>query len=131
AGEENPRNTRADDVADAEILRSDCRTEGRAGKPAWTRFGLRCPRLDGVHQKCVNAAEPEPPEYAARERTAAFASDKNVGASRSFRKRKIAVFLDDELAAQRHHKQDAQPSAKQRERKNSPEGEFFSESKKN
>src|SRR5262249_53878031 len=113
AGEENPRNTRADDVADAEILRSDCRTEGRAGKPAWTGFGLRCPRLDGVHQKCVNAAEAEPPEHSPRKRASTFAGDKNVGAGRSFRKREVAVFLNDELAAQRHHKQDAQPSAKQ------------------
>src|SRR5262249_15315701 len=130
-GEKNSGNTRTDDVADSEILGGDCRAEGCSGKPAWTRFGLRGPRLNRVHQECVNATETKSPENSAGKRTASFAGDKNVSAGRSFRKRKVAVFLDDELAAQRNHEQNTQPSAKQREWKNSPEGEFFSEAEKN
>ncbi len=34
------------------------------------------------------------------------------------------MLLDDELAAQRHHEEYAEPSAEQRQGKNSPEGEF-------
>jgi len=37
------------------------------------------------------------------------------------------VFFDDELATQRNHEKDAEPSAEQGERENSPEGEFGAE----
>src|SRR5262249_29890089 len=39
-------------------------------------------------------------------------------------KAQIAVFLDNELAANGHHKEDAQPSSEQRQREDAPEGKF-------
>src|SRR5580692_354636 len=40
------------------------------------------------------------------------------------------MLADDELAAQRNHEEDAEPSAKQRERENAPEGELRAEAQK-
>ncbi len=127
AGEKNARNAGADDVADAEIFGGDGDAEGRAGEPVGAGLGLRGPSLDGVHQEGVDAAEAESPEHAAREGTTALTRDQDVGAGRALRKAEVAVLFDDQLAAQRHHEQDAQPSAQQREREDSPEGEFGAE----
>ncbi len=119
-----------DDVTDAKIFGRDGYAEGRAGKPCRTIFRLRGPSLHSVHQERVGATEPEPPEDASREGPAAFACNEYVRARRAFGKHQVAMFLDDELAPQRHHEKDAKPSAKQRERENSPEGEFRAEAEK-
>ena len=95
--------------------------EGCAFKPLGARFRLHRPGLHGVHQKGVDAAEAESPEHATGERAAAFPGDQHVGASCAFGKREIAVFFDDELAAEGNHEEDAEPSAEQREREDAPE----------
>ena len=127
AGKENAGDARADDVADAEIFGGDGDAERSAWKPVRASFGLGSPGLHGVHQEGVDAAETQAPENAAGERAAAFAGDEDVGAGGAFGKAEIAVLFDDELAAQRNHEEDAEPSAEQRERENSPEGEFGAE----
>ncbi len=114
ASEEDASYVRADDVADSKIFRSDSETEGCAGKPAWAIFRLRGPRLHGVHQEGVDAAEAESPEDASGERAAALAGDKHVRACGALWKNQVAVFFHDELATQGDHEEDAEPSAEQR-----------------
>src|SRR6266481_5926046 len=93
--------------------------------------GLRGPCLHRVHEKGVDAAEAEPPEHSACKRTTSFTCDENIGAGGAFGKYQISVFLDDELAAERHHEQDTKPTAQERKRENAPEGEFRAEAQKN
>ena len=69
------------------------------------------PGADAVHQEGVDAAETESPEDATSEGAAAFAGDENVGAGSAFGEAEVAVLFDDELAAQRNHEEDAEPSA--------------------
>src|SRR6202035_2148722 len=97
----------------AEIFGSDGHAEGCAGEPSGTIFRLRSPGLHGVHQKSVGAAEAESPEDASGERAAAFTGDENVRACSAFGKNQVAMLFDDELAAQRNHEEDAEPSAEQ------------------
>src|SRR6202007_1981023 len=78
----------------------------------------------------IDTTQAEPPKDASREGATAFASDEHVRACCAFGKCEVAVLFHDELAAQRHHEEHAQPSAEKRERENSPEGEFGAEAKK-
>src|ERR1700730_850684 len=89
-----------------------------------TPLRLRVPGLYGVHEKSVNAAEPQPPEHATRKRPAALASDQHVRASGALGEREIAMLFHDKLAPQRNHEQHAEPPAQQRQRKNPPESKF-------
>src|ERR1700730_11147742 len=98
---------------------------------SWARFRLVGPRLYRIHKEGVNASKAQPPENAACKRAAPFPRDEHVGTRSPFRKRQIPVFLDDELAPQRHHKQDAQPAAQKRKWENAPEGELRAKAQKN
>ena len=120
AGKKNAGDARADDVADAEIFRRDVRAEGGAGKPRGVIGGRIAPGSDRIHQHRVQAAEAQSPENAAGEGAAAIARYEHVGAGRALRIEKIAVFFDDELAAERNHEENAQPSANQSEEKYTP-----------
>ena len=124
SGKQNAGDARADDVADTEIFRSNGDAKRSAGKPVRPRLRLRSPGLHGIHQKGIGAAQTQAPENASGERAAAFSGDEDVSARGAFGKAEIAVLFDDELAAQRNHEEDAEPAAQQRQRKNSPEGEF-------
>src|SRR4029077_14420256 len=103
AGEENARHTGANDVADAEIFRSDVGAKARAGEPGWARLGLLRPCEDRFHKEGVNTAEAESPEHASRKGAATFARDEHVSTSSAFGKHQVSVLLDDELAPQRNH----------------------------
>jgi len=131
SGKKNSGNARADDVADAEVFGGDGGAEGSAGKPRGAGLGLRDPSLDRVHEKGIDAAEAESPEDAAGERATAFSGDENVSTGSAFRKRKIAVLFDDELAAERNHEENAEPSAEKGERENAPESELLAEAEEN
>ena len=115
AGEDRSGDLRADDVADAEILAGDFRAERRARQPCRLVERALLPHLRGGHQERVGAAESEAPEHAAGERAALFSRDQHVGAGRPFRIQQVAVFLDDELPAQRNHEQHADPPADERQ----------------
>ena len=105
AGKQGAGNFGADDVTDAEIFGGHVGAKGRAGQPLRLVIRLAGPHPHGVHGKSVEAAEAEAPKHAAGEGAAAFARDENVGASRAFGESEIAVFLYDELAAQRNHEE--------------------------
>ena len=128
--EKKSGNAGTDDVADAEIFGGDVGAEGCAGKPFGLGFRLRRPGLENVHEDGVNAAEAEPPEYAPGKRPATFACYEYIGTGSAFGKGEVAVLFDDELAAQRNHEENAEPSAEERERENPPEGELGAEAKK-
>ena len=83
-----------------------------------------------VHKEGVNAAETESPKNPAGKRTAAFTGHENVSTGSTFGEREVAVFLDDELAADRHHEKHTQPSTEKRKRENSPESKFLAKSEK-
>jgi hypothetical protein len=127
AGEENSRYARANDVADTEIFGRDVHAEGSAGEPAGAGVGKFRPGEARLHEEGVDAAEAESPEDATSEGAAAFTGDENVGAGSTFRKGKVAVFLDDELAANGNHEKDPEPSAQKGQREDAPEGEFGTE----
>src|SRR5258706_99802 len=131
SGEEYAGDAGADDVADAQIFRSDGGSKTRSGEPSGPAFRLRCPRFNGVHEEGVNAAETESPENAACEGAAAFARDEHFSASGAFGKYQVTVLLNDELAPQRHHEEHAEPPAEESQRKDSPKCEFGAEAEKN
>ena len=91
--------------------------EGLDGAPEWPALRALLPDLRGGHQERVDAAQPQTPEYAARKRSALLARDEHVGARGTFGIEKVAVLLDDELAAERNHEQHADPSADERQQK--------------
>src|SRR5208282_2716463 len=78
-----------------------------------------------------DAAEAESPEDASGEGAALFAGDKDVRAGRAFGEAEVAVLLDDELAAQGNHKENAEPAAEQRHREDAPERELRAEAQEN
>src|SRR5260370_42539963 len=120
----------ADDVADAKILRGDGRAKARSGEPTGPAFRLRGPSLNGVHQKGVDAAEAESPEHAAGKGAAAFAGDEDVGASGAFGEGKIAVFLDDKLAADGNHEENTEPATEKSEWKDARKRKVGAEAQK-
>src|SRR5260370_7637381 len=120
----------ADDVADAKILRGDGRAKARSGEPTGPAFRLRGPSLTGVHQKGVDAAEAESPEHAAGKGAAAFAGDEDIGASGAFGEGKIAVFLDDKLAADGNHEENTEPATEKSEWKDARKRKVGAESQK-
>ena len=83
-----------------------------------------------VHEEGVTAAETESPENPAGKGTAAFTGNENVSTGGAFGKGEVAVLLDDELAANRHHEKHAKPSAEKRKRENPPESKFLAKSEK-
>src|SRR4029077_17839787 len=91
AGKQNSGNSRADDVADAEIFGSDVRAKTCAREPGWASLGLFRPSEDRFHQEGVDAAESEPPKDASRERAAALPGDQDVSTRGAFGKRQVAV----------------------------------------
>src|SRR5215467_14246234 len=93
-------------------------------------LGLLGPGQAGFHQEGVDAAEAQPPEHSPGEGASALARHQNVGTGGAFRKTQVAVFFDDELAAYGNHEKHAQPSAKQGQGKDAPEGELFAKAEK-
>ena len=118
------RNARADNVSDTEILRCDIGPDRGATQEVLrseVRLVVRRGWEEGeevfVLEQGVQASEAQPEEDPARKRPAALARFKHVRAGRALRVGKGLVLVDDELFAQRDHKQDAEPAAKERKRK--------------
>ena len=121
AGQHDRRDTRSDDVSHAEILRCTVGTDGGAFEQMLrAKVGIELRRVGPqaeepvVLEERVDAAESETEKDARGEAAAAFARDQNVGAGRAFGIEQRAVLLDDELAAQWDHEQNAEPAAKER-----------------
>lgn len=68
-----------------------------------------------VLEEGVEAAESEAEEDAGGEGSAAFAGDEDVGTGGAFGVDEGSVLFDDELAAERNHEEDAEPSAEEGE----------------
>ncbi len=68
-----------------------------------------------ILEEGIEATEAQSQKDAAGEGAAAFAGDEDVGAGGAFGVGQRVVFLHDELAAQRNHEEDAQPSADKRQ----------------
>ena len=68
-----------------------------------------------VLKQRVDAAKSEAEKDAAGQRAAFFARDQHVGAGGAFGIGERAVLLHDELAPQRNHEENAEPSADQRQ----------------
>ncbi len=122
AGEDGSGDAGADDVADAEVFRSDVGADGGAFHDvlcAEIGFviggGGPCGEKVGVLKESVKGAEAEGDEDTACEGAAVLAGEENVGAGGAFRVSEVAVFFDDELAAEGNHEKDAQPAAEQGE----------------
>src|SRR5579859_5989554 len=76
--EQNSRHPRPNDVAHAEIFRSDGHAKRCAGIPAWPRLRLPRPRLHRVHQERVNPAQTQSPENPSSKRPAALSRYQHV-----------------------------------------------------
>src|SRR5215472_5085134 len=131
AREKNSRHFRTDDVAHSQVFRGNRGAERSSREPAGAHFRLAGPRLHGVHQEGIHAAETKSPKHASGKRASALPGHQNVGASRAFGKGQVAVLFDDQLAPQRDHEQDAEPASQQRQGENPPEGKFRAEAQKN
>ena len=117
-----------DDVADAEVLGRDIRTNRSAFENLLAvgievRRPVRRRRKEAeqifILEERVEAAESEAQEHATGERTAAFSRLQDVSAGSSLGIGQRAVFFDDQLSPQRDHEQHAKPTAEQGERKDS------------
>ena len=118
SGEDDAGDARTDDVADAEIFRrgvglDGCALEDVLRAEVGLVLGRAGPGFEEVLilEEGVEAAEAEAEKDAAGERAAALAGDEHVGAGGAFGIWQVAVFLDDELAAQGNHEEDAEPAA--------------------
>src|ERR1700761_1083195 len=125
-GEHNGCDADADDVADAEVFGRAVSSDGGAFKQmlgAEVEGAVRSGGPEGeevfVLKEGVDAAQAEAEEDTGGEAAAAFAGDKDVGARSAFGADEGVVFVDDELAAERDHEEDAQPAAEEREREDS------------
>ena len=123
AGEHDGGDADADDVADAEVLGRAIGSDGGAfeqvlGAEVEVAVGSGGPKGEEVFvlEESVDAAEAEAKEDAGGKASAALAGDKDVGAGGAFGVDESVVFVDDELAAERDHEEDAEPAAEEGER---------------
>ena len=119
AGKDDSGNAGSDDVAHSEIFRRDIGADGRALEPIRliVRRARPCAKEIVVLEERIDSAEPEPEKDAAGKGAAVLAREQHIRAGRAFRIGERAVFLDDELTAQRDHEEHAEPAADQREKK--------------
>ncbi len=122
AGEHDGGDAEADDVADAEIFRRAIGADGGAfeqvlGAEVGLDVGAGGPEGEEVVvlEEGVEGAEAEAEEDAGGEGAAALAGHEDVGAGGAFGVDEGVVLFDDELAAQRDHEEDAEPSAEEGE----------------
>ncbi len=122
AGEHDGGDARSDDVADAEIFGGAVGADAAAFEEmlrAEVGLVVRAAGPEGeeavVLEEGVEAADAEAEEDARGEAAAAFAGHQDVGAGGAFGIDQDAVLLDDELAAQGNHEEDAEPSAEEGE----------------
>ena len=118
------RNPRADDVADAEVLGRAIGTDAGAFEQVLrpeieVALGSCGPEAEEivVLEERIQAAESEAEEDARGEAATALSGDQDIRAGRALGVEQRSVLLDDELAAQRDHEQNAEPAAEERQRK--------------
>ena len=109
---------RADDVADAQVLRRDVAVEGGVrvdvlGAGAQAR-GV-APQPQHAHQHPVARRREHTLEDLFGQAAAALAGHQDLGAGGAFGVGQLAVLFDDEAAAQRNHEQDAEHAADRRQ----------------
>ena len=127
AGEHDGGDADADDVADAEIFRRAIGADGGAFKEVLRSakvrliIGFRRPQGEQVVvlEEGVEGAETEAEEDAGGEAAAALAGHEDVGTRRTLRVDQCPVLFYDQLAAQRDHEQDAEPTAEEGESEDS------------
>ena len=105
---------RADDVADAEVLRRDLAVEDGVRvdrRGARAEGGHVLPEPEDAHEELVGDGGVDAGEDALGEAAALLADDEHLGARRPLGVRKVAVLLDDEAPPQRDHHEDAEHAA--------------------
>ena len=122
AGEHDGGDADADDVTDAEVLGGAVGADGSAFEQvlgAQVEVSVRSGRPEGeeilVLEEGVDAAEAEAEEDTGGEAAATLAGDEDVGAGGAFGVDEGVVFIDDELAAQGNHEENAEPASEEGE----------------